>query len=537
MEYSGYRQYIASASGAIMEMASSAATSVQTAASATYQNVTDSFQSHCASVAEKLMNYKYQDRSLLDTSPLFPDTLQPIYILGEKWSAKHDLEELKQIVQSRIWFTYRKDFPPIGSSECKSDQGWGCMLRCGQMLLASCLMDIHLSRSWRWTSESWDQPQYRNILKKFQDKKSAPYSIHQISLMGESVEKKPVGTWFGPNTVLQVLRKLTRMDPCNDLVIHVAMDNTLIVSEAKRASLIAGENGEEAKWRPLLLCVTLRLGLTEINPVYINGLKTCLSLPQTQGLLGGRPNHALYILGFVENEAIYLDPHVTQPYVELETWEGVSVLFRENEGQIIRNRAQRNERMSQDEEEVENDERRDDEGRSAGDEGVPAPHKVARTSDSPRFRRTDSTGADLEIVESESLPQDEEISEQMNPETELGQQVEDDLEKQVELVEREDMTFHASRPGRISIDLLDPSLSLAFLCKTEEDFDNLCIALQDKLMSVEKTPLFEMVLERPAHMIFPQSPCDISVQPDESTGSDYEQIERKYDSEEEFEII
>jgi hypothetical protein len=35
-------------------------------------------------------------------------------------------------------------------------------------------------------------------------KQSAPFSIHQISLMGESVEKKPVGTWFGPNTVAQV---------------------------------------------------------------------------------------------------------------------------------------------------------------------------------------------------------------------------------------------------------------------------------------------------------------------------------------------
>jgi len=486
MDYTGYKLYIASASGAIMEMASNAASSVQSAASNTYQNVSESLQSHCASVADRLMNFKYQDRSLLDTSPLFPDTQEPVYVLGEKKSAQFDVEELKQLIQSRIWFTYRKDFPPIGSSECKSDQGWGCMLRVGQMLLASCLMDIHLGRDWKWNSESWDEQNYRNILKKFQDKKSAPYSIHQISLMGESVEKKPVGTWFGPNTVLQVLRKLTRMDAVDDLTIHVAMDNTLIISEAKRASLIS-ENGEE-KWKPLLLCLSLRLGLSEMNPVYINGLKTCLSLPQTQGLLGGRPNHALYILGFVEDEAIYLDPHVTQPYVELESWEGISVLCRQ--------------------------------------EGKPNT-QVNRTESSRK--RTDSTGADLEIVESEAQV-DADISHQAES---------SDLEQQVELVEREDMTFHASRPGRISIDQLDPSLSLAFLCKTEQDFDNLCIALQEELISKEKTPLFEMIMDRPAHMMYPTSSTtrDISVQPDESTGSDYEQIERKYDSEEEFEII
>jgi len=108
MDYTGYKLYIASASGAIMEMASNAASSVQSAASNTYQNVSESLQSHCASVADRLMNFKYQDRSLLDTSPLFPDTEEPVFVLGEKKSAQFDVEELRQLIQSRIWFTYRR---------------------------------------------------------------------------------------------------------------------------------------------------------------------------------------------------------------------------------------------------------------------------------------------------------------------------------------------------------------------------------------------------------------------------------------------
>lgn len=67
------------------------------------------------------------------------------------------------------------------------------------------------------------------------------------------------------------------------------------------------------KWKPLLLVVPLRLGLSEINPVYLNGLKTCFTFRQSLGVIGGKPNHALYFIGCVGEHVIYLDPHTTQP--------------------------------------------------------------------------------------------------------------------------------------------------------------------------------------------------------------------------------
>ena len=70
------------------------------------------------------------------------------------------------------------------------------------------------------------------------DIKSAQYSIHQISLMGESLDKKPVGTWFGPNTVAQVLRKFCKFDPSDDIAVHVAMDNTLDESERNTIGIL-----------------------------------------------------------------------------------------------------------------------------------------------------------------------------------------------------------------------------------------------------------------------------------------------------------
>lgn len=67
--------------------------------------------------------------------------------------------------ESRIWMTYRSDFPPImKSTEASmtlsvrlrsladtqgftSDTGWGCMIRSGQCVLANALMLLRLGRS------------------------------------------------------------------------------------------------------------------------------------------------------------------------------------------------------------------------------------------------------------------------------------------------------------------------------------------------------------------------------------------------------
>lgn len=73
---------------------------------------------------------------------------------------------------------------------------------------------------------------------------------------------------------------------------------------------------ETALWRPLVLLIPLRLGLSDINDAYIEPLKQCFMLPQSLGVIGGKPNSAHYFIGFVGEELIYLDPHTTQPAVE-----------------------------------------------------------------------------------------------------------------------------------------------------------------------------------------------------------------------------
>ncbi|XP_075040452.1 cysteine protease ATG4A isoform X2 [Mixophyes fleayi] len=153
-------------------------------------------------------------------------------------------------------------------------------------------------------------------------------------------EGKSIGEWFGPNTVAQVLKKLALFDEWNSLAVYVAMDNTVVIEDIRKmcrhhpysrnvaqgASLTyqsawsrCRDTSEQCSaWRPLLLIVPLRLGINQINPVYIDAFKECFMMPQSLGSVGGKPNHGYYFIGFSGDELIYLDPHTTQTFVDTE---------------------------------------------------------------------------------------------------------------------------------------------------------------------------------------------------------------------------
>ncbi len=87
------------------------------------------------------------------------------------------------------------------------------------MVLAEAIQRIRLGKDWRWIKEGARNgdylkkyEDYREIVAMFADDESAPFSIHRIALSGEASSatdggfSRPVGTWFGPNTVAHVIR-------------------------------------------------------------------------------------------------------------------------------------------------------------------------------------------------------------------------------------------------------------------------------------------------------------------------------------------
>uniref|UniRef100_A0A1I8BYM0 Cysteine protease n=1 Tax=Meloidogyne hapla TaxID=6305 RepID=A0A1I8BYM0_MELHA len=260
------------------------------------------------------------------------------YLLGR---TVKDIELIRRISRSLIWFTYRRNWPsPIGGSGGPTtDLGWGCMIRCGQMLLAQTLTALHLGKDWQLLLHQQNMETmniYKRVLRLFQDKRTALYSIHQIAHMGIS-EGKQIGEWLGPNTMSQVLKKLVVFDNWSQIVVHVALNNVLISSDVRivaaqkpsnKLNISQNDNiqednsdemDEDNNWkRPLLLMIPLRLGLDVINPCYSTALFECFKLPQFVGILGGRPRHAVYFYGTVGDRLLYLDPHFCQDFQDLD---------------------------------------------------------------------------------------------------------------------------------------------------------------------------------------------------------------------------
>ena len=71
--------------------------------------------------------------------------------------------------------------------------------------------------------------------------------------------------------------------------------------------------GEDLTWTPVLVLVPVRLGSeSRLNPLYGTCIQALLADPTCIGIIGGRPKHSLYFVGFQDENLIHLDPHLVQ---------------------------------------------------------------------------------------------------------------------------------------------------------------------------------------------------------------------------------
>ncbi|KAM7388133.1 hypothetical protein PAMP_024332 [Pampus punctatissimus] len=223
-----------------------------------------------------------------------------------------NVEAFRKDFASRVWLTYREEFPPLPGSVLTSDCGWGCMLRAGQMMLAQALLLHFLGRDWTWSealklqpldTETWTTtaakrlvasleaslqgshnssnsgsppiPQtqapgsaeeadahlkemyHRTLVSWFGDSPSAQLGLHRLVHLGLTMGKQ-AGDWYGPAAVAHILKKAVEeaMDPgLAGITAYVSQDCTVYsadVIDSHRAPRAGRASAERSDAPPSL---------------------------------------------------------------------------------------------------------------------------------------------------------------------------------------------------------------------------------------------------------------------------------------------
>ncbi|XP_062834323.1 cysteine protease ATG4C [Anolis carolinensis] len=281
-----------------------------------------------------------------------------------------NVEEFRKDFISRIWLTYREEFPQIKGSVLTTDCGWGCTLRTGQMLLAQGLILHFLGRDWTWPdalvnenpeSESWtshtvkkltasfeasligekefknqsipprqirkrdwgkresrDEHYHRKIVSWFGDSPLANFGLHRLIEYGNK-SGKMAGDWYGPAVVAHLLRKAVEeaKDPeLQGITVYVAQDCTVYKSDVVEMQCSL-KDSEKPGAKSVIILIPVRLGGERTNMEYLEFVKGILSLEYCIGIVGGRPKQSYYFAGFQDDSLIYMDPHYCQSFVDV----------------------------------------------------------------------------------------------------------------------------------------------------------------------------------------------------------------------------
>ncbi|XP_051243471.1 cysteine protease atg4da isoform X1 [Dicentrarchus labrax] len=282
----------------------------------------------------------------------------PVIMHGQSYELKDqgERERFRRSFASLLWLTYRRGFPSLAGSSLTTDSGWGCVLRTGQMLLAQGLLLHLMPPGWTWsvshhavkddmdllvirTTDSAErglnlkegpskrgrklsldsclnrtmEASHRRVVSWFADHPTAPFGIHKLVELGKSSGKK-AGDWYGPSIVAHILRKAVAASAdLPNLVVYVAQDCTIYLEDVRSLC----ERPPPQSWKSVIILVPVRLGGQELNPSYITCVKKLLTLQCCIGIIGGKPKHSLFFIGFQDDHLLYLDPHYCQPTVDI----------------------------------------------------------------------------------------------------------------------------------------------------------------------------------------------------------------------------
>ena len=254
-----------------------------------------------------------------------------------------------------LLLTYRKNFPKITNYKTKktysTDAWWGCMIRCGQMILSRGLYLILKSKGLNTKSALYYtvplfneypikknqlHPFFHGMIDKYNNIKSKdnneykikeffpPFCIKTLCDVGEIMERT-AGEWFSDVIITNAFKKISEhfdlfKNPNFDVKILTFQSfidmptllNECFIEKAKdpNNNEYMHLNGKYYYFSKMgIVFVNVRLGLDKIPLEYYKGIKELFQLKSCIGIIGGKTRLAYYFIGYNadENSLLYLD--------------------------------------------------------------------------------------------------------------------------------------------------------------------------------------------------------------------------------------
>ena len=297
-------------------------------------------------------------------------------------SKQNDNCALVEVLNNIVWFSYRSNIETIlyNNNKYNSDGGWGCMIRCGQMILSKGIMmlfdikniqeflkeKIMLFLDEKISIERIKTVKgFKKILSLNQHKSiTPPFSLKTI-VLGHPTKAKGPGDWFSNYDVAQIFTALhNQYSPLSD-------DNTIEIINFNEGTFILSDIIEKCFTKTCCSCVaqsfvelsneerivndfvvycdknesrrchcfddkfkfdneyytfkkkfiifiSVRHGLNEIEKEMYSKILSFFDFENNIGIIGGKQNRALYFIGKCEDNLIFLDPHYVQNAVTLQ---------------------------------------------------------------------------------------------------------------------------------------------------------------------------------------------------------------------------
>jgi len=254
-----------------------------------------------------------------------------------------------------IYFCYRSNIYPIKNKinvDLFRDSGWGCMIRCGQMIMSRAIYKYLKSKKFSSEKAISETIKYfldlpyseNNVPSIFSSilsnnlntnnnkdiKLFPPFSIHMHCFLGKFYNKHG-GEWFSDVNICQNYRDINKcfnlfpelsiLSFVSDFKLQEILEECFIlVNENDKIDtnkkILNLKNKKYIMKKCGLVFISVRLGINKVTNEYYSCLKKLFESKQCIGIIGGETNLAHYFIGYNNRgNLIYLDPHITREAV------------------------------------------------------------------------------------------------------------------------------------------------------------------------------------------------------------------------------